>query len=202
MVEEQPLEVRQVSEFFRYRPSETVVIEVQLREVRQVSEFFRYRPSETVAIEVQLREVRQVSEFFRYRPSETVAIEAQPLEVRQVSEFFRYRPRESVASDGQLREVGQVTEFGRQCAVQRVRRGRKRDDDLCDALGGSSKLDSVPARYRSRRVPVEGAGPAEGISQPPESIAIRDEPGVRRRIWDGGAVSAFGERRLAGDVEQ
>ena len=55
----------QVSELGRYRPSETVVIEVQYLEVGEVSELGRYRPPKTVVAELQIPEVGEVSEFGR-----------------------------------------------------------------------------------------------------------------------------------------
>ena len=172
-------------------------MEPQIREGR-VSEFGRYRPSETVAMEVQGLEVRQVSEFGRYRPSETVAMEAQRLEVRQVSEFGWYRPTKTVVTDGQVCKFGQVCEFWWQCAVQ-WRSGRSRDEEQEDARRGSSHADSSPAPYRSCRVPVEGAGPPEGIPRRPENFAICNEPGVRLIGYDGSGIAWM---RLSEDIEQ
>ena len=60
-----------------------------MREVGQVTEFGRYRPSETVAMEVQLPEVGQITEFGWYRPSKIFAPEVQLPEFRQVTEFGR-----------------------------------------------------------------------------------------------------------------
>ena len=127
-------------------------MEPQLREGR-ASEFGRYRPGETVFMEVQSLEVGQVSEFGWYRPSETVAMEAQRLEVRQVSEFGWYRPTKTVVIDAQVCKFGQVCEFWWQCAVQ-WRSGRTRDEEQEDARRGSSCADSSPAPYRSRGIPV------------------------------------------------
>ena len=162
-------------------------MEPQFRE-GQVSEFGRYRPSETVFIEVQRLEVGQVSEFGRYRPSETVAMEAQRLEVRQVSEFGWYRPTKTVVIDAQVCKFGQVCEFWWQCAVQ-WRSGRTRDEEQEDARRGSSYADSSPAPYRSRRVPVEGACPPEGVLQSPEDFAIGDEACVRLIGYDGCGIA-------------
>ena len=109
---------------------------------------------------------------------------------------------ETGVSDVQLPEVGELCEFGGQCAVQRMRI----EVDCCDASRDSWEWkgygDSKPVPYHSRGVPrVEIGSSSEGILQPPENFAIRDESGVRGWIGDDGAVSAW-SGRLSEDVEQ
>ena len=94
-----------------------------------------------------------------------------------------------------MREVRQVSKFGRQCAVQPT----KSEDKPGDALRGSGYCDSLPASYRSRRIPVEGGSSSEGVFQPPESFAICDESGVRLIGYNGGGIAWV---RLSEDVKQ
>ena len=89
-----------------------------------------------------------------------------------------------------------MSEFGRQCAAQPLRNVERHD-----AQRGSACEDSSPARYRSRRIPVEGGiSPEEGVPGRPENFAICDEACVRLIGYDGSGIAWM--RRLSEDVEQ